>query len=167
MLFIGRTMNKETQLGRKEKGRGGKKQDNPQCCAYYLRNLTVITESVPCKRVQLKSIFSPVAARLFPHPVLQREEKCPEAVMCWYRCCGCVRFWCSAAVQSWCHGAIQLQRNMSHLKLPFLPGGWISLLPNRISSSFLQMRSQNVQQDIFVHSVAFLHESPHKCMFYP
>lgn len=52
MLFIGRTMNKETQLCREEKGeeRGGGEQYNPKSCAYYLRNLTVSTESVPGKR---------------------------------------------------------------------------------------------------------------------
>lgn len=88
-----------------------------------------------------QSVF-PVAVRLFSHPVLQREVPRSSDVlvqMLWVR-----PVWCFTAAQS-CHGAIQLQRNMSHVKLPFLPGGWISLLPNRISSSFLQMRSQNVQ----------------------
>lgn len=81
MLFIGRTMNKETQLGRKEKGREKKKTSNPQCCAYYLWNLTVITESIPCskkekkgEKVQLRVFSHWPCMRLLPHPVLQRAE---------------------------------------------------------------------------------------------
>lgn len=95
--------------------------------------------------VQLRIFSHWPCMRLLPHPVLQRA-KWPWSSdvlvqMLWVR-----PVWCStAAAQSWCHGAIQLQRNMSHLKLPFLPGGWISLLPNHISSSFLQTGSRNVQ----------------------
>lgn len=70
MLFIGRTMNKETQLGRKEKGR--EKGGNPRSCAYYLWNLTVITESVLCKCVRMR-VFFPLVVRLLPRPVLQKE----------------------------------------------------------------------------------------------
>lgn len=145
MLFIGRTMNKETQLGRKEKGRREekKKQGNPQSCAYYLWNLTVITASIPCICVRLRA-FSHWLCACFHIQSRRKRKSAPRSSdvlvqMLWVR-----PVWCSAAAQSWCHGAIQLQRNMSHLKLPFLPGGWISLLPNRISSSFLPMRSRNV-----------------------
>lgn len=43
MLFIGRTMNKETQLGRK----GDKKKRAIHGVAHIMWNLTVVTESFP------------------------------------------------------------------------------------------------------------------------
>lgn len=47
--------NKETQLGRRENGMGGGGgwKDNPESCAYYLWNLTAITESILCKCARL------------------------------------------------------------------------------------------------------------------
>lgn len=73
MLFIGRTMNEETQLGRGEKGR--EKGGNPRSCAYYLWNLTVITEALLFKCVRLR-VFFPTGCALASASSLA-ERKCP------------------------------------------------------------------------------------------
>lgn len=84
MLFIGRTMNEETQLGRGEKGR--EKGGNPQSCAYYLWNLTVITEALLFKCVRLRVFFSHWLCACFR--VQSCRKKVPlHTVMYWY--CGC------------------------------------------------------------------------------
>lgn len=89
MLFIGRTMNKETQLGRKEKGR--EKGGNPRSCAYYLWNLTVITESVLCKCVRMR-VFSHWLCACFH--VQSCRKKCPSRsdVLVQIAHCGCAWF---------------------------------------------------------------------------
>lgn len=71
MLFTERTMNKETQLGRNEKGI--EKKGNPQSCAHYLWNLTVDTESIPRKCGAAENISS-LAVGFLPHLVLQKGE---------------------------------------------------------------------------------------------
>lgn len=81
--------NKETQLGRKENGMrgGGGRGDNPESCAYYLWNLTVVTESILCKRAQLSGF--PARPTQLPTPSsLDRKEPSPAAVMC--RCSSAV-----------------------------------------------------------------------------
>lgn len=101
MLFIGRTMNKETTEQKKErKGeRGREKQGSPR----ILWNLTVITESIPCKRVRLKvfsSPFSDRAASLRIQSCWEKFPRSPGAVMSWYRCCGCARFGASPLLKA-------------------------------------------------------------------
>lgn len=98
MLFIGRTMNKETQTGQRRE-REEKKRGNPRSCAYYSRNLTVITESALCKCARLRvpppshprSSFSrppkPSPNRLCARPqspVLQKEASPVVVIYYWH-----------------------------------------------------------------------------------
>lgn len=94
MLFIGRTMNKETQTGQRREREERKKRGNPRSCAYYSRNLTVITESALCKCARLRVPLLPTPPLLFlapkpspnrlcarpQSPVLQKEAS-PVVVM--------------------------------------------------------------------------------------
>lgn len=108
MLFIGRTMNKETQLGRK----GDKKKGQ----STVLRILCGISRSSQnrfhVKCVQLRVFFPSLGLCLCPtpRPVLRKAPvRLGLVQMLWLFAPGC----CSS-----CHGAVQLQRNMSHLNLP-------------------------------------------------
>lgn len=75
MLFIGRTMNKETQLGRKEKGRERKIGQSTE-------SRILLAESHGHQRIDslevraAESLF-PLAARSPPHPVLQKRRSAP------------------------------------------------------------------------------------------
>lgn len=142
MLFIGRTMNKETQLGRKKERK--RKNRTIQRVAHITCGISRSSHNRFPVNVCGWEYFP--TGRALSSIQSCKKKKCPWSSDVLVQMLRVRLVWCSVAAQSWCHGAIQLQRNMSHLKLPFfLPGGWISLLPNRISSSFLQMRSQNVQ----------------------
>lgn len=91
MLFIGRTMNKETQLSNKEKGREKIGQST------VLRILLVDSHGhqqnrFPCNSVRSTGFFSPTGSALASASSLAEKRSAPEAGMCWYRCCGCARF---------------------------------------------------------------------------
>lgn len=95
MLFIGRTMNKETQLGRKEKGREKKR------AIHRIAHITCGISRSSQNRFSVNVCgreYFPTGCALASTSSLA-ERSAPDAVMCW--CSLWVRLvWCSAAAQS-------------------------------------------------------------------
>lgn len=76
MLFIGRTIIRKHNWAerRMDGGRAGGGGGDPETCAYYSWNLTVITESILCKCARLRA-FPPRPMKIPPTSSLGRKEK--------------------------------------------------------------------------------------------
>lgn len=93
MLFIGRTMNKETQLGRKEKGRREEKKNRAiHRVAHITCGISRSSQHRFPAYVCGSEHFPTGCALASTSSLAEKGKVPPEAVMCWYRCCGCARF---------------------------------------------------------------------------
>lgn len=79
MLFIGRTIIRKHNWAERRMDGGGVGV-NPESCAYYLWNLTVITESILCKCARLRA-FPRRPMKIPSTSSLRRKENSPAAVM--------------------------------------------------------------------------------------
>lgn len=79
MLFIGRTIIRKHNWAERRMDGGGVGV-NPESSAYYLWNLTVITESILCKCARLRA-FPRRPMELPSTSSLGRKENSPAAVM--------------------------------------------------------------------------------------